>query len=86
MREDEPAELRESMRVLLAYLNGDDALDTALSAWRALRIEEREADDDDTGVDEDAFLGLERDTLPAAQQERLDAFLEALEDSPPGSF
>lgn len=85
MREEEPTELRESMRVLLAYLSGDEPLDSALVAWRALRIEESEGEVEEEGKgggEEDTFLGIDRDTLPLAQQERLAAFMEALEGAP----
>lgn len=83
MREDEPTELRESMRVLLAYLSGAEPLDSALVAWRALRVDEGEGEEEgEVGVEEDAFLGIDRDTLPPAQQERLAAFMEALESTP----
>lgn len=83
MREDEPSEISGSMRVLQAYLNGDESLNAALSAWRALRVEETE--DDEEGIEEDAFLGLDRDTLPLEQQVRLGVFLDALENPSPGA-
>lgn len=87
MREDEPTEVRESMRVLLAYLSGEQPLESALVAWRTLRIEEDEGDvgaGGEEGVEEDLFLGIDRDTLPEEQQERLAAFMEALADTGSG--
>lgn len=85
MREDEPSEIRGSVQVLMAYLNGDETLDAALSAWRALQVEE--TGDDDEGIEEDAVpvLGLERDNLTPDQQVRLGLFLDALENPSPGA-
>lgn len=85
MRQDEPSEIRGSVQVLMAYLNGDESLDAALSAWRALQVEE--AGDDDEGIEEDAMpiLGFERDSLTPDQQVRLGLFLDALENPSPGA-
>lgn len=83
--QDEPSEIRGSVQVLMAYLNGEQSLDAALSAWRALQVEE--TGDDDEGIEEDVVpgLGLERESLTPDQQVRLGLFLDALENPSPGA-
>ena len=77
MRDDARDDVREYLRILQDYLDGNALLDAALTAWRAVPIEEAEAEEDD--LEEDALLGIDRGALHPAQQARLDAFLQALE-------
>lgn len=77
MRDDARDDVREYLRVLQDYLDGNGSLDAALTAWRAVPIEESEGEEAD--LEEDALLGFDREALHPAQQARLDAFLQALE-------
>jgi hypothetical protein len=69
------------MQVLYAYLNGDETLEAALTAWRTMPLIDSD-DDEETVLDEAALFGIDRESLHAEHQARLAVLLERLDEAP----
>jgi hypothetical protein len=69
------------MEVLFAYLNGDETLEAALTAWRTMPLIDSD-EDEETVLDEAALFGIDRESLHAEQQARLAVLLERLDEAP----
>jgi hypothetical protein len=69
------------MQVLYAYLNGDETLEAALTAWRTMPLIDSD-EDEETVLDEAALFGIDRESLHAEQQARLAVLLERLDEAP----
>jgi hypothetical protein len=69
------------MQVLYAYLNGEETLEAALTAWRTMPLIDSD-EDEETVLDEAALFGIDRESLHAEQQARLAVLLERLDEAP----
>ena len=69
------------MQVLYAYLNGEETLEAALTAWRTMPLIDGD-EDEETVLDEAALFGIDRESLHVEQQARLAVLLERLDEAP----
>ena len=81
MHDNLPDSARACMQVLYAYLNGDETLEAALTAWRTMPLIDSD-DDEETVLDEAALFGIDRESLHAEHQARLAVLLERLDEAP----